>query len=286
MVGIIAWLACYAQAPPDTPVELFIDSQTFGVKFLFAVLGTVIAAFWHAFFEGVAAAAPFLLMGRRPRPARQSALVSPATNVVSGIVAGVRQRNMLLLVVALMAAVAEVLLPALLANVPFVLTLTYDGHVDGTAGSMAILGVMVVVLLASLAVSWPHLPVDPRTLAGAIYYVAASPRLQEDARRLAFLPQASRDAEVEKMGRLYGYGPLALPDDPARMGVEVVDDESYRESSIGMRGADGYRLDELPRREDVTQVLLVGTESDLSGTESEDGEDAVFVPQAPVRHSA
>ncbi len=44
------------------------DSQGFGVKFLFAaLLGTTIAIFWHAFPEGLAAVGPFARMERRPR---------------------------------------------------------------------------------------------------------------------------------------------------------------------------------------------------------------------------
>jgi hypothetical protein len=175
--------------------------------------------------------------------------------------------------------------------VPFALTITYDGHVAGTAGSLAILGAMVLVLLASLAVKWPPLPLDPRTLAGAMYYVAGSRRLQQDLRALAVLPCAARDAKVESLERRYSYGPLALPDDPARMGVEVEDDERYRESIIAMSGGGGYGLDELPRREDIeaggvveAQALPAGTETDSSETESEYGEDAAFVPAvAPVR---
>jgi len=80
-----------------------------------------------------------------------------------------------------MAGIAELLLPALLANVPYALTQTYSGHVGSMAASLAILGAMVIVLVASLVFSrWPHLPADPRTLAGSIYYVARSPRLHVD----------------------------------------------------------------------------------------------------------
>ncbi len=280
LAAMMAWLAFYFQPLPDTPFELFMDSQGFGVRFLFVLLGTVIARFWHSFFEGVAAAAPFALMNQRLRPAKQSILVSPATNVVSGVLAGVRQRDMLMVAAALMSGVAELLLPAFLVNVGYALTLTYEGHVAATAGSLAVLGAMLVLLLASLAFEWPDVPVDPRTLAGAIYYVAVSPRLRKDlcGLRLSELPRATRNAKVEKLGRLYGYRPLEH--DPARMAVEVEGDQRYCESTAGTGGAEGSRPGRTPRGEgtDIGRalgipLLLVNGRNCSSGSERGDDEE-------------
>ena len=235
LVGLIALLAYYFQPLDDNAFELFMDSQGFGVKFLFALLGTIVAFFWHAFFEGVAAVAPFARMARSPRPATRSVLLSPATNVVLGATAGVRQRDAHLLAVSIMAGAAELLLPALLANVPFALTQTYAGHVGSTIAALILLGAMLVVLVASLVfVRWPHLPVDPRTLAGAIYYVVGSRRLRRDlrGRKLALRDRVLRDAVVVAQDRRYTYGPVAECESwgSARMGVEVGDDHRYRES--------------------------------------------------------
>ncbi len=235
LVGLITLLAYYFQELDDNAFELFMDSQGFGVKFLFALLGTIVAIFWHAFFEGVAVAAPFARMARSPRPATRSVLLSPATNVMSGVATGVRQRDAHLLAVSVMAGAAELLLPALLANVPFALTQTYAGHVGSTIAALVLLGAMLAVLVASLAfVRWPHLPVDPRTLAGAIYYVAGSRRLRRDlrGRKLALRDRALRDALVVAQDRRYVYGPVAGGGSggSVRMGVEVDDDHRYRES--------------------------------------------------------
>ena len=181
-----------------------------------------------------------------------------------------------------MSGVAELLLPAFLANVPFALTLTYEGHVAATAGSLAVLGAMLVLLLASLMVEWPHLPVDPRTLAGAIYYAAGSPRLRMDlcGLRLSELPREPRDAEVEKLDRRYVYRPLEQ--DPARMAVEVDGDQRYREFTAGMGGAEGSRLGQTPRGEGTDiggalgiPLLRVGGQDCSSGSErGDDDEDS------------
>ena len=55
---------------------------------------------------------------------------------------------------------------------------------------MAVLSAMLAVLGWSLVVRWPHMPVDPRSIAGAAYYVAESREIMlggvhtaEDGRR-------------------------------------------------------------------------------------------------------
>jgi len=231
LLGLMALLAYYHQPLPDNAFELFMDSQGFGVRFLFALIGTAIAIFWRSFFQGVAAIGPFSRMARHSQPATQSILVSPATNSVSGVVTAMKNRDFLLLSASIMAGLAELLLPTLLANIPFALTSTYPGHVGSTAASLSILGLMVAVLGASLIFTrWPHLPVDPRTLAGSIYYVSRSERLQADlrGRRLALHSGKDRDAEVEGLGRRYGYGPEEGQGGERRMAVEVDEDHWHQ----------------------------------------------------------
>ncbi|KAK0644615.1 hypothetical protein B0T16DRAFT_417988 [Cercophora newfieldiana] len=237
LLGLMALLAYYHQPLGNTAFELFMDSQGFGVRFLFALLGTAIAIFWRSFFQGIATIRTFARMAQKPQPAAQSMLRSPATNSVSGMVLAFQHSDFLLFSASIMAGAAELLLPALLANVPFALTSTYDGHVGSTAGSLAILGSMVAVLVVTLIFSrWPHLPVDPRTLAGSIYYVSRSARLRADlcGRRLALQSGASRDAEVEGLGRWYGYGPLRKQGevDESRMAVEVKEDHGYNSCHV------------------------------------------------------
>ena len=89
--GLIGLVGYYFQPLPDTPFELFMDSQSFGIKFLFALIGTAIALFWHAFFDSLVVITPFSRMARRPRRAEHSVLLRPfTTNVVSGAAVAVR----------------------------------------------------------------------------------------------------------------------------------------------------------------------------------------------------
>lgn len=51
LVGVVALLVYYHLLQEDNPFELFMDSQAFGVKFLFAAVGTCITFFWTSFFQ-------------------------------------------------------------------------------------------------------------------------------------------------------------------------------------------------------------------------------------------
>ncbi|KAK5657249.1 hypothetical protein OQA88_3308 [Cercophora sp. LCS_1] len=161
LLGLISLLAYYHLSRGDTPFELFMDSQTFGVKFLFAALGSIFSLFWGSFFISVASLSPFLLP--------VNATLIPPTNAFSGIYNAVKNRQWLLLAAGVMAVLAE-LLPVLLANIPYALTQTFGTHTTCTYLALVILGAMVMVLGGSLLVKWPDLPVDPRTLAGAAFY--------------------------------------------------------------------------------------------------------------------
>jgi hypothetical protein len=137
----------------------------------------------------------------------------------------VRQRNVLVFVTAAMTVASEIL-PIFLSNVPFALTQTYDTYVVSTRVSLGILATMVLVLGASLFVRWPHMPVDPRTIAGAAYYVAESGVLDAmENRELTTVEKAERDRRVEALGLRYSFG-------------EVVDRSGRRRVAVEAAGAD------------------------------------------------
>jgi len=172
---------------------------------------------------GAVTAAPFLQMSKRLQPAANSILLTRPTNAFSGIYAAARQRNLLFLATALMAVAAE-LLPILLANVPFALTLTLATAEACTRAALAVLAAMVLLLVASLFVRWPHMPVDPRTVAGAAYYVAGSGMLRELAGRgLSTLERRERDRLVEEMGRRYVYQRVKSSSGRSRVVVDSVE---------------------------------------------------------------
>ncbi|KAK1752233.1 hypothetical protein QBC47DRAFT_463559 [Echria macrotheca] len=152
LLGLITLLSYYHTCRGDTPFELFMDSQTFGVKFLFAAVGTVIALYWSSFFLSLAALVPFRhLACTHTKPSSTFAFTStstsissttisisatqrsreyeqtPPTNPLTGTFHALRRSEYLLLTAALMSLSAE-LLPTFLSNIPYALTQTYDTH--------------------------------------------------------------------------------------------------------------------------------------------------------------
>jgi len=67
------------------------------------------------------------------------------------------------------------------------------------------------------------MPVDPRTLAGAIFYFVRSEGVREDlcARRVALMDEETREEEVKAMGRMYVYELCGEGEGVGRMRVEV-----------------------------------------------------------------
>jgi hypothetical protein len=257
LLALVATLTYYHFLHEDNAFELFMDSQTFGVKFLFAALGTVITFFWASFSQSVATISLFHRMASSsssPSPlssSRQetesgltpskSILLSRPTNTFSSAWAAISQSQIsssscsqarekgdwLLLLSAIMAVLAE-LLPVVLANIPYSLTQTLTTHNVCTYISLGILGSMIAVLGASLFARWPHMPVDPRTLAGAMYYVADSELLLNDVAEAAGQTTATRGtlAEMEqrliKMDRRYYYERVLGSNGKSRMVVDAV----------------------------------------------------------------
>lgn len=166
---------------------------------------------------------PYLLLSKRAMRAEQSILLAPPTNSSSGLYSAIRQRHVFLGLVSVTTLLAELCLPVTLAHVPF-------SRFDKLAIqevciwlSISILGIMDLIVLASFAIEWPHLPLDPRTIAGAMFYVC-------DSRMLAAFEgtddedKSERDLDVRYLRSVYGYGIIQGVSGEERMGVDVYDE--------------------------------------------------------------
>ncbi len=175
---------------------------------------------------GVATVAPYMLMEKRTQSAEKSILLTQPTNAFYGVYTAVRQCNVLLFVTAF-TTVASEFLPILLSNIPYALTQTEETHVVCTYVSLAIMAVMVLVLAVSMFIRWPHMPVDPRTLAGAAYYVADSATLLRDVIDCGplTLDRRQRAKHLADLDRRYFYGRVVSPSGRTRMAIDGVDHE-------------------------------------------------------------
>lgn len=164
---------------------------------------------------------PYLLMSKRALPAQRSILISPPTNPCSGLYSALRQRHLYMGILAVASLLAE-FLPITLSHVPFSILETSETQHTCAYLSIAILVVMLLAVAGSLAVRWPHMPVDPRTIAGAMYYLCDSSIL-DSFDGLAGVEMRDRDWMVKSMCVQYRFGPMVGISGKERVGIDAVD---------------------------------------------------------------
>ncbi|ROV91903.1 hypothetical protein VPNG_09763 [Cytospora leucostoma] len=208
----------------NTGFERFMDSQGFGVGFLFTALGVALGTCMESVFRSVAIMSPYLQLSSKRLPAERSILLSPPTNAFYGIYSAARQRNLFLGVVSFTTVLGELCLPVTLSLVPFSLLETYKTQLVCAWLSISILCLMILVLVSSFFITWPHMPVDPRTVAGAMFYVCDSWML-ETLQGMSTMGKKDRDLDVKYLRLRYGYGRIkGAVSQEERMGVDVCDD--------------------------------------------------------------
>ena len=153
---------------------------------------------------GVAAIMPYCQMFGRLQPPSRSILVTQSSNPFTSLATAVRSRYPYLALVSVISVMSE-LSPAILANMAFRRVGSQGVDVVCARLSIALLSMMMLALLASFFIKWPHMPADPRSVSGMTYYVAESTMfgLFEG---LEDLDSAKRDQRIQEMGRRYGYG--------------------------------------------------------------------------------
>ncbi|KAK7747290.1 hypothetical protein SLS53_001543 [Cytospora paraplurivora] len=222
--SVLIILTYYENSSGDTGFERFMDSQGFGVGFLFTALGVALGTCMETVFRSVAIMSPYLQLSSKMLPAERSILLSPPTNAFYGIYSAVRQRNLFLGVVSFTTILGELCLPVTLSLVPFSLLETYKTQLVCAWLSISILCLMILVLVSSFFIKWPHMPVDPRTVAGAMFYVCDSWML-ETLQGMSTMGKKDRDLDVKYLRLRYGYGRIkGAASQEERMGVDVCND--------------------------------------------------------------
>ncbi|KAF3761413.1 hypothetical protein M406DRAFT_233216, partial [Cryphonectria parasitica EP155] len=218
-LSMLVIIVYYEETSGNTGFENFMDSQSYGVKFFFTALGVVLGYCMETVFRCVAIMSPYLKLRDRALPAQQSILLSPPTNAFYGLWSAYRQRHLYLAFLSFVTLLAELCLPVTLSHVPFSAVETYMTQVVCTWLSAAILALMSSTLLLSFFVRWPHMPVDPRTVAGAMFYVCDSWML-DSLEGMSVLDKPGRDWSVRSMRHRYGYGFINGMSGKSRIGVD------------------------------------------------------------------
>ncbi|KAF7557703.1 hypothetical protein G7Z17_g440 [Cylindrodendrum hubeiense] len=207
LMGLIVLILYYhINLTRKSDFKSFIDSQTFGVRFFFCALGVALSFGWTALFISVAIIAPYQGLSHKSQVASNSILLTRPTNGYSGLYSSIKHGQPFLGLVAFMTMLSN-FMPLLLVNIPFTITQTYQTHVICARTSVAILFLMVLTIVGSFFVKWPDMPVDPRSIAGAMYYISES-SIADEFSGIARLESKQRTLRVKEMGGRYWYGEI------------------------------------------------------------------------------
>lgn len=140
----------------------------------------------------------------------------------TGVFSAMRRRHGFLGLVGVTAILSE-FMPILLNNVPFRVTQTWVAHMVCTWLSVGILGFMWLVVVGSFFVRWPHMPVDPSTVAGAMYYLCDSWVLWS-LEGMSTLKKKERDWKISETGLKFRFGEIEGVSGLRRVGIDGVRD--------------------------------------------------------------
>ncbi|KAI0513066.1 hypothetical protein F5B22DRAFT_285910 [Xylaria bambusicola] len=223
--GVLVLVLYYARTGGDTAFERFIDSDSFGVEFLFTGLGVVISILWFGFLGAVSTMNSYQYLSERPREASKSILLAPPTNAFSGLWHSIRTRRFFLGVVSLASILSESL-GIFLGNVRFQVTQTFFVNQLCIWAAVGIMSFMLLILLASFFLKWPHMPVDPSTIAGAMYYVCDD-SVVDKFEGLSTLNKKERDRAVTGMALLYDFSERMSIEGGNRVGLNILDTKVF-----------------------------------------------------------
>ncbi|KAF4980303.1 hypothetical protein FZEAL_3674 [Fusarium zealandicum] len=219
LLGLMVFLLYYhLTLDKQSGFKTFMNSQTFGVRFLFAAFGVIISFSWTAFFISIAMVVPYQIMSYSPQSASNSVLLTRPTNGVSGLWSALKHGQLFPALVALMTILSE-FMPILLANIPYSLSQVRISHDICVRISVGILALMALTIMISFIIRWPDMPVDPRSVAGAMYYVSESVMVDHFS-GMASMDNKQREQRIRELGGTYLYGKLTTRTGEKRPAVE------------------------------------------------------------------
>ncbi|KAI1378655.1 hypothetical protein F4677DRAFT_373943 [Hypoxylon crocopeplum] len=230
LCGTLALIIYYQSGAWDNPFEDFMDSESFGVRFLFTSIGVIISLFWKTFTDSVAAINPFRTLASAPTDAYHSILLTPPADPFTSLWAGVQRKDYYFVAVALSTIMSQ-FLPMLLSNVPAATVQTMATNLGCSWAVVGILVYMIAVLVGSFFVRWPQLPIDPTTIFGMMYYVCDSPIIH-NFQGLGALERKERDRKVQAMGLRYAFGEMRGVSGRERIGVYIAEDQDHSSESV------------------------------------------------------
>ncbi|KAH8799705.1 hypothetical protein F5884DRAFT_810952 [Xylogone sp. PMI_703] len=199
--GLIVVIIYYKMVYADTGLERFMDSQGFGVRFLFTAIGVIIKQYWSKVFESVAIVEAYRQLRKGSATAQNSILMSRYSEPVMAIPSSLLHGHFFIAVVAISAFLAEAL-TICLSNISFNVTTTYQAFTVSVWLSCAIIGVMLLALIFVAMRQQPDLPLKPNTIASVLCYLANS-SLPDKFHGMALMDEKTRNRKVREMNLKY-----------------------------------------------------------------------------------
>ncbi|RDW58135.1 hypothetical protein BP6252_13546 [Coleophoma cylindrospora] len=189
---LMAVILYYFLTNEDTTFERFMDSQGFGVRFLFTCIGVAIKKYWEHISKGNPSARffhvfkthtslvlrsqqPYINLAKGQAKAEDSILLDPSMTYASSIWSSIRRGNFFMPLVDVCALLTEVLTVAL-ANIPFSNATTYQGFKFCVYISISILAFMLLTVIIALFRGHSFLkpPLNPETILQKLVYLSES----------------------------------------------------------------------------------------------------------------
>ncbi|KAL8806224.1 MAG: hypothetical protein Q9182_001499 [Xanthomendoza sp. 2 TL-2023] len=196
VAGLLTLVVYYNQTGGDTDFERFMDSQTFGVAFMFTAVGVMLKLYWTLVDDDLRTTYPYRLLllaasSSEKLTARRSILASPPSNPFIRLGYSLRRMTWLPFWLSLMAVLVELLIVAL-ANIPFEPRTAYMAYRVSTYVTIGVLASMLLGLCGVLG----------------------------RQKGLAELDEKSRDRIIEGWKRGYRMGQVAGVDGVERWGID------------------------------------------------------------------
>ncbi len=227
ITGPEALAIVYSKTGGDTAFERFMDSDAFGVCFLFTAVGVMVKLYWNLLDDGKPSSILFthvtirrltnhVTETRKQEPYRQflhgnaqasdSILLSPHSNPFTRLFHSLRNSHYFNAYISLVAILCEPLIVAL-ANIPFKPGLAFIAYRACTYITIAVLSMMLIGIAWMLCRKQTPAFRRPETLADMMIAQCGS-RMLADFKGLSALDSRERDAVVGGWGKRYAMGTM------------------------------------------------------------------------------
>ncbi|KAG4432321.1 hypothetical protein IFR05_012200 [Cadophora sp. M221] len=215
LTAIVVW---YRFSKSENVIFDFMQSQSFGVRFLFTAFGVLIRLFWDYARTAIHKHEPYYNL-KKGASASSTVLLTPSPNPLPGMFRALRRFAIFQFIIDLSTVLCDPLTVSL-ANVPFSSGMTYETFVICVWICVAILGFMLftlLVVLIRIGRFGGEVKV-PTTLGGKMKLLAGS-HVVDRFRDLGEMDTKTRDDIVKEWGFKYKIGTFTGVDGIRREGV-------------------------------------------------------------------